>query len=287
MTLNEKPANINTPILPNCYITIEASTVGEDATYTVEQLEEYKDATISFLVNGKVITCPRFVEVNGVLEAPSYVIQENDRIETRSFYTLGQLAEFMDVEVDEDKEMLVNNREATMETLVYENFEVEWTVVPYATAKMSESGNASGLGAQGTQETQEKSAAASVTENVVQNSTPDRTDNVGNSTDAASQKDAAKKDSLTSEQVDLLKEAAAQRETTTFPKMVLFVNEKPVILEGKAAYRFVDLFDFIDFDLSQSGGRAIVTKRNGKDVQYTELLQENDHIEIYWEEKNR
>lgn len=44
------------------------------------------------------------------LEPGSYEIQEGDVIETRSFYTVGQLAEFMDVEIDPDREILVNNR---------------------------------------------------------------------------------------------------------------------------------------------------------------------------------
>lgn len=138
VTMNGKPANINTPLEPNCEIVIEPSTAGTDAVYTVSQLEEYSQSTVSFMVNGKMINCPKFVEVNGQLEPGSYEIKEGDHIETRSYYTVGQVAEFMDVEVDTDREILVNNREADFETLVYENFSIEWTVLSFAVEEISE-----------------------------------------------------------------------------------------------------------------------------------------------------
>ena len=103
--MNGKVVNINTPLEANCEIVIEPSTIGEDAAGTVEQLEEYTESTIVFEVNKKTVICPRFVEVNGVLEPPSYRIQEGDRIELRNYYTIGQLVEFMDVELDLDQEI--------------------------------------------------------------------------------------------------------------------------------------------------------------------------------------
>ncbi len=128
--MNDRPASINDMIEPNCYITIEPSTAGDQAHYTVGELEEYQSSTIVFEVNGKLITCPRYVEVNGVLEPPYYEIQENDAVVTRSFYTVEQLAEFMDVELDPDADIYVNNRVEDMQALVYENFSVDWIVLP-------------------------------------------------------------------------------------------------------------------------------------------------------------
>ncbi len=129
--MNDRPASINTPIEPNCDISIEPSTAGREARYMVGQLEEYHSSTITFEVNGKLITCPRYVEVNGVLEPPTYEIKENDAIVTRSFYTVEQLAEFMDVELDMDADILVNNRVEDLQALVYENFSVDWKVISY------------------------------------------------------------------------------------------------------------------------------------------------------------
>lgn len=44
----------------------------------------------------------------------------------------------MDVEIDPDSEILVNNREAGMETLVYENFSIDWTPLSFGVASESE-----------------------------------------------------------------------------------------------------------------------------------------------------
>lgn len=138
VTLNGDLANINTPLVPNCEITIEPSTAGEDAVYTVGQLEEYHEANITVYVNGKMIVCPKFVQVNGSLEPASYEIKEGDEIETRNYYTVGQVAEFMDVEVDHDHDILVNNRVGDFDTLVYDNFTIDWTVLSFGVAPESE-----------------------------------------------------------------------------------------------------------------------------------------------------
>lgn len=90
VTLNGSPANINTPLEPNSEITIEPSTMGEAASYRISQLDEYTSATMTFEVNGQMITCPKFVEVNGSLEPGSYEIKEGDVIETRNFYKIGR-----------------------------------------------------------------------------------------------------------------------------------------------------------------------------------------------------
>lgn len=129
--MNGRMTNINTPLEPNCDIIIEPSTTGTAAVCTLEQLEEYSADSVAFVVNGNIIRCPKFLEVNGSLELPSYEIKQGDQIETRSFYTVGQLAEFMDVEVSKEHVILVNNREANFDTLIYENFTIEWTVISY------------------------------------------------------------------------------------------------------------------------------------------------------------
>lgn len=169
VTLNGDPANINTPLVPNCEITIEPSTAGEDAVYTVGQLEEYHEANITVYVNGKMIVCPKFVQVNGSLEPASYEIKEGDEIETRNYYTVGQVAEFMDVEVDHDYDILVNNRVGDFDTLVYDNFTIDWTVLSFGVAPESENrynateGTAEEV-SDDTAEKQEEAAPESVTD---------------------------------------------------------------------------------------------------------------------------
>ena len=135
VTMNGQHANINTPLEPNSEITIEPSTAGDDAVYTIGQLEEYRSSTIKFIVNGHEVTCPKFVQVNGSLEPETYHIKEGDAIEMRNFYTVEQVAEFMDVALEPDEDIYVNNAPATFDTLVYENFSINWKDDPYGVAR--------------------------------------------------------------------------------------------------------------------------------------------------------
>lgn len=64
-------------------------------------------------------------------------------------------------------------------------------------------------------------------------------------------------------------------------QLVVVVNQSPVVLRGKEKYIFVDVFDYISFDLSKPQG-AIVTTLNGKPAQFMEELHDGDILEIYW-----
>ena len=62
----------------------------------------------------------------------------------------------------------------------------------------------------------------------------------------------------------------------------ILVNGRPIALTGKDQFVFVDIFDFIDIDLSKPQGAGIVTNINGRPAQYMERLQAGDVIEVYW-----
>lgn len=254
--MNGKVVSINTPLEPNCEIVIEASTVGEDAVGTIEQLEEYTETTIVFEVNRKTVVCPRFVEVNGVLEPPTYEIKEGDHIETRNYYTVGQLIEFMDVELDMDQEILVNNRDADMNTLVYENFAVEWTVV-------------------------ETRTHISDMEKEAENTENETTADVKTETVETEQIPLAEEETEAAEET-VVEEVEKEPQTKTIE---VIVNKETITMENKLDYIYVDVFDYIEFDLNDSRGRRIVTLLNGENAEYTATLKNGDVIDIYWEEK--
>ena len=249
VTMNDKTANINTPLEPNAEIRIIPSTCGEDAVYTVGQLEECRNSTVGFIVNGKTITCPKFVQVNGKLEPASYEIKEGDIIETRNFYTVAQVAEFMDVEVDADRDIFVNNRDADFDTLVYENFTIEWTTLSFGVADEPE------------KQTVLKEEAA---ENDVVNNGYVSAENY--------------------EERVFLQDLSQSEEESEGLKIVVYVNNEPVSMTGKEEYIFVDIFDRITFDLNAGKGRAIATLINGREAQFTEKLYHGDKIELYWKE---
>ena len=84
--------------------------------------------------------------------------------------------------------------------------------------------------------------------------------------------------------------AGADAEAQEAPKpaaveMMVMVNGAPITLKGKSSYVFVEVFDYINFDLSHANGRSIVTQLNGRQAQYMEPLTPGDVIEIYWKER--
>lgn len=64
--------------------------------------------------------------------------------------------------------------------------------------------------------------------------------------------------------------------------IVVVVNEEPIRLEGKNKYKFVDIFDYINFDLSSPHGN-LVLKLNGEKVGLFDELSDKDNIEVRWE----
>ena len=315
VTMNGKPASINTPLEPNSEIVIEPSTAGEAAVYKISQLDEYNHSVITFVINGRKVSCPRFVQVNGRLEPEDYSIRENDVIETRNYYTVRQIAQFMDLVIDTDQMIFVNNEEADLDTLVYENFSVEWKTDEYGVARIDNNTY------NDTQEsdTDEASVTAEHDENA--DSVREKADADTNDASVLAEPDVNSTESdntvaRTSEQMmnqvldELHDDFAKEAEVSAVPEnelpenelpkndiqeeiheedssentITVIVNGEPVELSGKDTYIFVDIFTHISFDLQAGKGRAIATVINGRDAQFSEELHEGDQIELYWKE---
>ncbi|HHU90374.1 MAG TPA: cell division protein FtsA [Clostridiaceae bacterium] len=66
--------------------------------------------------------------------------------------------------------------------------------------------------------------------------------------------------------------------------IIVFVNEKSINLPPKNTdYLFIDLFNFIDFDLTMPKG-ILMLKLNENDANYTDKIRSGDRIKIYWQE---
>ena len=324
VTMNGQHANINTPLEPNSEITIEPSTAGDDAVYTIGQLEEYRSSTIKFIVNGHEVTCPKFVQVNGSLEPETYHIKEGDAIEMRNFYTVEQVAEFMDVALEPDEDIYVNNAPATFDTLVYENFSINWKDDPYGVARrddniytVTEENDGSEDEAESVENeeisdetTESKAAGSNETSESKETGSDGKSESEETGSDGKSESKETESDG-TSENMTAESDETAENESTSENKtaeditkteetsnmytpssftkqdgksMVVTVNGEPVELIGKEAYIFVDIFNRITFDLNAGKGRAIATIINGRDAQFTEELHDGDKIELYWKE---
>ncbi|NMB26488.1 MAG: pilus assembly protein PilM [Tissierellia bacterium] len=59
-------------------------------------------------------------------------------------------------------------------------------------------------------------------------------------------------------------------------------GEETTIEYNKKEFIFVDIFDYIDFDLTKPKGKLIL-KINGKDAEYMEPLKDGDIIQVFWD----
>lgn len=239
ISLNGKPADLHTPIEANDKITIVPSTKGKDAYVEAGSLPEYQ-ATLTIFVNDTKVVLPKFVSVNGTLQSAYYRIQENDDIHLLQYYTVKQIAEFMDMELPQEATVYVNHQVAAPDTVVYENFSVRLENCEPRPRSQEDY-----------EPVREAEKADPDEETVVM-----------------------EEDGEPAQQ-----EAPVSGETNA---VVVLVNKVPTRLEGKENYIFVDIFDFISFDLTKQDGKSIVTTVNGQEAQYMQPLHDGDRIEIYW-----
>ena len=250
ITVNGKPANIHTPIKKEDIIVVEESTAGVPASMEIRQLAE-SGGSLVVEINHKKVHLPKFASVNGKLESEYYSIQDGDEIEFLKYYTIEQILQFMDISTDTYNTYYVNNNSADMNTKVYENFTVVMSKTEFVTTY----------------------------EDLLKEETfYEETEKEENSENEDVKKVSEEQVTLTSADVkkEITEEAPVENK-----RVIVMVNRKPVVLHGKPRYVFVDIFDYIDFDLSTPQG-AIVTTLNGVQAQFMEELHDGDMIEVYW-----
>lgn len=276
ITVNGEPADINTPIAAGDKIIVKESTKGAPGSITVGQLPEY-DSTICVVVNGKKVFLPKFAQVNGSLQSAYYDIKEGDDIKMLNYYTVQQIIEFMDVILKEGMNIYVNNKRVDKNELVYENFDVIWTMEDIA---LSDYDYDAAMNAQSF-------------ENL-----PDGTKQ--DLEDARLPEEMHDMVSRPGPQIKWVKGPGGQLmpvpaeepsgESQVKPvvegkTISVIVNGKSVELNGKEEYVFVDIFDRIDFDLKNQQGTMVATIKNGYRSDYTEPLAQGDVLDVYWIER--
>lgn len=362
--VNGKEADIHTIIHANDQINVVESTAGEPAALDINQLPEF-GSTMWVEVNETKIELPAFASVNGTLQSGYYGIQENDKIEFLSYYTVGQIAEFMDVIINQDMNIYVNNKLADMNTKVYENFSVIWTMEElqlsdrdiygsgapdtYANlpeddgtyvkseprkkedaspntmedgnssegvnvTEVSENGEAaaaensagdnqadSGAGAGDAEGTAAGEGSDAASKASTSNATGEGSDtssnsesgneagsgsnaaaNSGSDNEAGSASNTASNAESENKEYDTVSDIAQKSNDPT--SVTVTVNGEAIFLTGKSSYIFVDVFNYIDFDLSVPQGSGIVTELNGRNAQYMEPIHSGDVIKIYWKD---
>ncbi len=299
ITVNGNEADIYTQIHANDQIRVVESTAGEPARATLGQLPEF-GSRMWVEVNEKKVDLPKFASVNGELQSEYYEIQENDEIEILGYYTVRQISEFMDVTIDWNMNIYVNNKIADMDTKVYENFSVIWTMedlqlsdvefyghteaaemrtvedrpagtagfsMAARTAQTAESAAADSAGAGAKEQNADGAESQTAGQSTADNAQPSGQQKpkgarivMGPGVKRAEEEAKAKARAREEAQARARAEEERRREellnkNAPVPINVM-VNGSPVRLEGKKNYVFVDVFEYIDFDLSKPEGSA-------------------------------
>lgn len=290
ISVNGNAADIHTLIHANDQIRVVESTAGEAAHLDINQLPEY-GAVMRVEVNDIQVDLPKFASVNGALQSGYYSIQEGDSIEILNYYTVRQVAEFMDVIINQEMNIYVNNKLADMDSKVYENFSVVWTMEELHLSDRDKYENEL---AETFEDLPEDDGTYRKSED------PDESEDSGESAEGFGLTDSAGTESSNgeySEEEDAGRNVPEGTEgrpdnendaesigtqEAQGQSIYVTVNGDPVRLAGKESYVFVDVFERIEFDLSRPQGSGIVTKLNGRDAQYMEEIRSGDVIEIYW-----
>lgn len=282
--LNGSEVNLTTPISAGDKITVTESTEGPAASVTIGALSEF-GGTIAVIVNDKKVKLPMFAEVNGELQSEYYEIHQGDEIQMRGYYTVRQIVEFMDVILKPEMNVYVNNKLADMDTLVYDNFSVIWTMEELNLSDVSkeeeESAKASGNSKVKISNEYEASVARAERENAryADDGTLDE-----EYLEYKRKRDETKKEEEAENEKSDGEGDSEGEEGGAAGSMTVFVNGDAVVLSGKPQYVFVDVFEFIDFDLNdRPEGKGIVTNINDHRAEFTESLSEGDRLEIRWE----
>ncbi len=197
---------------------------------------------IRVTVDGAPMELHKPVKVNGNEVTGEYEIQENDEIFLCSYYSHEQMLKLLNLN-PEKVAFLINGVKASRETAIYDGDVI----------------------------TTQSIMVKPVEEHVVSEEKKDTVHVFRDMIDDAAKNENTKEET---EKVETDEQGNA--------RIVIICNQKPLVLEGRKVYRFVDLFDYIDFDTSKMRGNGIVTKVNGEKAQYTQELKNGDKVEIYW-----
>lgn len=260
ITVNGENADMYTRIHSGDVIRVEMSTAGEAAKMFISKLPEFQEA-LHITVNGKLIELPRIAYVNDKTVTEFYEIQNDDNIVISNYMTVEEIANLLDLPLSDS--IKINGANADKTSRVYENFNLD-IVFGEVVFERNEEIDAS------LEVNEESSAKEEVVTEISE------TENVITSVKETDLSD------LIEEASEEPKEQSDTIEEDVIHDIFVVANATPIVMKGKAHYVFVDIFDYLNFDLSSPKGRSIVTTLNGRNAEYMEELHDNDRIEVYW-----
>ncbi|MBQ3898217.1 MAG: rod shape-determining protein [Lachnospiraceae bacterium] len=267
--LNNEPADLYTVINSGDKIEVINSTAGEDAKATLRSLKEIAEP-LHIVVNGKQIELPRTALVNGKLENEFYDITDGDDIVIDNFYTVEQICGMLDIKLTPN--ITVNGTSAKSSTKVYEDFTLDFSEEEQNELNERYEDEEAEEGDEPVEEEVEETEEAEEVDEAEE-------------TAAKEASEAAESNEKSEPNEDTSKNDTATPSPGVIHDLSIVANGKPVTMHGKASYVFVDVFDYIDFDLRNPAGRSVITRVNGLDAAYMQELKEGDNLEVFWEKR--
>lgn len=178
----------------------------------------------------------------------------------------------MDVTINPEYNIYVNNKISSLDTLVYENFNVIWTLEKLNLSDVTDTDFEN-------EEIEFSKYLTKATEIEEIISEEDNSE-LNNESEIANNSEIAADNS---ELPDDNEEKDGGEDMENEKYMTVFVNGEEIHLKGKDEYILVDVFDYIDFNLSKPEGRSVATKVNGQSALFAQTLNPLDKLEIYWE----
>jgi molybdopterin converting factor small subunit len=246
--VNDSPASLTTVLRPGDDISVNAASDGENAAAKVSDVVS-RLRTGSVNLNNSSIDIGTKIYVNGELANLDREIAEGDSIQLGGIKTLKDLLEISEIDITE-YDVFINNK------LVGELYELKNGDIV---------------------ECRKKTPAF---KGAIRLETAESVSKAEKKSDKAEDKAEAKKVEVEIDQKLEEKVEAAESHSKIFS---VIVNGKPTEMRGnKSQYMFIDIFNFISFDLTKPQGN-IVLKLNGRQAGFTDEIQHGDKIDIYWE----
>ena len=279
--LNNEPADLYTVINSGDKIEVINSTAGEDAKATLGSLKEIAEP-LHIVVNGKQIELPRTALVNGKLENEYYDITDGDDIVIDNFYTVEQICGMLDIKLTPN--ITVNGTSAKSSTKVYEDFTLDFSEEEQNELNERYEDEEAEEGDEPVEEEAEETEEAEEVDEAEETAAKEASEAAESNEKSEPNEDTSKNDTATPSP-GVISNDTATPSPGVIHDLSIVANGKPVTMHGKASYVFVDVFDYIDFDLRNPAGRSVITRVNGLDAAYMQELKEGDNLEIFWEKR--
>lgn len=241
--LNGKLTGLNKSIGPGDKLIVVPAENGIDASITARKLaEDYGPVYVKF--NNQTYKVLAKVLINGIESPLDTPVKQGDRVDIVNDYTLRDISRLLEFD-PLASEFIVNGRPAKLDMVLNPWDEV--TVIPRENQDIS---------------SDELNMEKRYDEGEKEFQTEDKGSEPDHNEDAPLE---------------------TEQKTDRKNGINVIVNEKPVNLPPKNTdYLFVDIFNFIEFDLTTPKG-IIMLKLNGRNANYTDKIKSGDRIDIYWQ----